>query len=35
VTVDTVTVDFVWAILGAAILLAIIGLLRRGRYARP
>jgi uncharacterized membrane protein YeaQ/YmgE (transglycosylase-associated protein family) len=35
VNIDTVTIDFVWAILGAVVLLAILGLLRRGRYVRP
>jgi len=31
VRIDTVTIDFVWAVLGAVILLALLGLVRR-RY---
>jgi uncharacterized membrane protein YeaQ/YmgE (transglycosylase-associated protein family) len=32
VHIETVTIEIVWAILGAVILLAILGMLRRRRY---
>ncbi len=34
VHVDTVTIEIVWAILGAVILLAILGVIRRASYVR-
>lgn len=34
VNVDTVTIEIVWSILGAVVLLAIMSLVRRRRYVR-